>query len=111
MAEVIEKVTAILLGIAVPAFLGLLGSLWLRYKALNAGVRSLLRAEIIRCYDKYKDKGCCPVYARDALSQAYKAYHTLGGNGVITGLYDEIMELPADKKDGTELLISSGEGR
>ena len=70
-----------------------------RTKQLENGVQSLLRAEIIRSHEKYMDRKYCPVYAREALSRAYEAYHALGGNGTITGLYNQIIALPTDKED------------
>ena len=73
-----------------------------RTEQLEAGVQCLLRAEIIRSHEKYMDKGFCPVYAREALSRAYEAYHALGGNGTITGLYNQIIALPTDKEDNHE---------
>lgn len=74
------------------------GTMLIRQKALKNGVQCLLRAEIIRSYDKYQDKGKCPLYAKEALTRAYKAYHALGGNDVATELYHETMELPNDTK-------------
>ena len=65
-----------------------------RTEQLEAGVQCLLRAEIIRSHEKYTERGKCPIYAREALTKAYKAYHALGGNDVATDLYNEIMELP-----------------
>ncbi|MBP0983106.1 MAG: hypothetical protein J6A19_05205 [Oscillospiraceae bacterium] len=70
-----------------------------RTNQLESGVQCLLRAEIIRSHEKYMDKGFCPVYAREALSRAYEAYHALGGNGTITGLYNQIIALPTDKEE------------
>lgn len=67
-------------------------------KALREGVQCLLRAEIIRQNEKWVKAKYCPVYAKQALSRAYKAYHALRGNDVATGLYEEIMELP-ERKD------------
>ena len=61
---------------------------------LGEGMQCLLRLEIIRSYENYSQKGRCPVYAREALSRGYSAYHQLGGNDVATDLYDKIMELP-----------------
>ena len=63
-------------------------------KALKNGLQCLLRAEIIRSYDKYSEKGEIPIYAKEALEKEYKAYHKLGGNDVATGLYNELMKLP-----------------
>lgn len=63
-------------------------------KALTDGVVCLLRAEIIRSYEKYSERGYCPLYAKQALTVAYKSYHDLGGNDVATDLYEKIMDLP-----------------
>lgn len=79
------------------ALIGLFCALWKKYKALGNGLQSLLRAEIIRSYEKYSEREFCPIYAKDALKRAYDAYHALGGNDVATGLYNEIMALPPDK--------------
>ena len=59
---------------------------------------SLLRAEIIRQNDKYTARKCCPIYAKDALEKAYAAYHSLGGNGTITKIYNDTMALPEEQK-------------
>ena len=67
-------------------------------KALREGVQCLLRAEIIRQNEKWVKAKYCPVYAKQALSRAYKAYHALHGNDVATGLYEETMELPERKE-------------
>lgn len=65
-----------------------------RTEQLEAGVQCLLRAEIIRSHEKYSAKGSCPIYAKEALTKMYAAYHALGGNDVATDLYHDCMELP-----------------
>ena len=72
------------------------GVMW---RALRDGVCCLLRAEIIRQHEKWEDKGYCPIYAKEALRRAYKAYHALKGNDVATELYTSTLELP-DKPHG-----------
>lgn len=62
--------------------------------AQTQGMRSILRGEIIRSHDKYIERGYCPIYAKEALQSQYDAYHQLGGNGVITKLFHDVMELP-----------------
>lgn len=62
--------------------------------AQTQGMRSILRGEIIRSHDKYIERGFCPIYAKEALQSQYDAYHRLGGNGVITKLFHDVMELP-----------------
>lgn len=94
MNTIIEKVISWM----VPYLLGAVTSgvaLWLTVgKAFRDGLQCLLRAEIIRQNEKWVEKGFCPVYAKQALTRAYQAYHALKGNDVATGLYHEVMELP-----------------
>lgn len=66
-------------------------------KALEDGMLSLLRAEIIRQHDKYTAREYCPIYAKDALEKAYASYHSLGGNGTITKIYNDTMALPEEQ--------------
>jgi len=68
-----------------------------REKAVENGVQCLLRAEIIRQYEKNIDRGYCPLYAKEALKRGYDAYHELGGNDVATDLYHKIMKLPPER--------------
>lgn len=72
------------------------GTMFIKLKAIKNGLQCLLRAEIIRAYDKYKERGYCPLYAKEALTRAYKAYHALDGNDVATELYNDTMELPTE---------------
>ncbi len=88
----------------IPAVCGLVSAALLAYlrklrqeqKALRDGTQSLLRADIIRSYEKYLERGYCPIYARDALEREYVAYHGLGGNGTITDLWNKTKLLPTD---------------
>lgn len=70
-----------------------------RDKSVEDGMQCLLRLEIIRSYENYSHKGYCPVYAREALTRGYTAYHNLDGNDVATDLYDKLMELPTSPPD------------
>lgn len=85
----------------VPFLLGAVAggvTLWFAgLRALRDGVQCLLRAEIIRQNEKWVKAGFCPVYAKQALSREYTAYHNLKGNDVATNLYEETMELPERK--------------
>ena len=67
-------------------------------KAMREGVRSLLRAEIIRAYEKYTERGSCPIYAREPLTKVYEAYHAMGGNGTGTDFYRKTIALPSEPK-------------
>lgn len=69
----------------------------IRLQAIKNGLQCLLRAELIRSYEKYEQHGYCALYAKESVTRAYKAYHALGGNDVVTELYRNIMALPTEK--------------
>lgn len=58
----------------------------------------LLRKELISDHDKYIERKEIPSYAYDNYCLMYDAYHGLGGNGMITGMKDEVDELPIRKR-------------
>ena len=98
MELVTEKVIGWLVPFLCGAIVGGVG-LWLvGLRALRDGVQCLLRAEIIRQNEKWTKAHYCPVYAKQALSREYKAYHALKGNDVATSLYEETMDLPERKE-------------
>lgn len=97
-----EVVTEKAVSWLVPFILGsMVGGITLWFTVLRGlliGVQCLLRAEIIRQNEKWTKALHCPIYAKQALSRAYKAYHWLRGNDVATTLYEEVMELPERKE-------------
>ena len=66
--------------------------------ATRTGTLALLRSEIIQYYDKYIDREYIPIYAMENVLELYEAYYTLGGNGTIHKLIDELRTLPSKKK-------------
>lgn len=67
--------------------------------ATRRGIRALLRADLIRLYNKYHDDlGYCPIYVKQSLEDEYKQYHALKGNGVGTNLYEALMALPTERE-------------
>lgn len=71
--------------------------------ASRRGLRALLRADLIRLYNKYHDElGYCPIYVKQALEDEYKQYTTLKGNGVGTNIYEALMELPTEPQNKEE---------
>lgn len=65
-------------------------------EAIKMGVQALLRDRIIQAYNNYHDKGYCPIYARENITELVKQYHNLGGNGIITDLFEKIKRLPTE---------------
>lgn len=70
-----------------------------RNEAIAEGVQSLLRESIVDNFNKYSERGYCPIYAKESLKSAYSAYHRLGGNDVATELYQKILKMKEDSDD------------
>lgn len=68
-------------------------------EAIAEGVQSLLRESIVSNYNRYSDRGYCPIYAKESMKKVYKAYHNLGGNDVATELYTKVLKMPEEKKE------------
>lgn len=69
-------------------------------EAIADGVQSLLRESIVGNYNRYADKGFCPIYAKESIKKVYHAYSNLGGNDVATDLYKKMLEMPTEKREG-----------
>lgn len=65
-----------------------------REQALTDGMKCVLRLELIHEHAHYMDKECIPVYAMENVLESYAAYHSLGGNGTITKMVEELKQLP-----------------
>lgn len=68
-----------------------------RNEYLYQGLQCLMREQIINNYNKYTERGECPIYAKESVDKLYKAYHSLGGNGMVTELYEKMMEMEEKK--------------
>lgn len=64
-----------------------------RNQAIEDGVRDILRMQILDTYEKCMLAGKISVSRKDAIDSAYRSYHALGGNGTITQVHNEIMEM------------------
>lgn len=65
-----------------------------RDRAMETGLRTLLRAELLEIHAKYVMLGYIQVAVMDEADRVYRAYHSLGGNGTGTKIYEEIKALP-----------------
>lgn len=68
--------------------------------ANSKGTMLLLRVQLIEYHDKYVDLGEIPSYVYNNFVEMYEAYHDLGGNGMVTKMYEEIQELHLRTKNG-----------
>lgn len=74
----------------------------IRNMAIAEGVQSLLRESIVTSYNKYSEKGFCPIYAKESMKKVYEAYHKLGGNDVATSLYNKLLAMREDDPNETQ---------
>ena len=63
-------------------------------EAIRNGLCAVLRDRIIQSATYYEEKGFIPIRDMENMSLMYKAYHNLGGNGLVTKVYKEVLELP-----------------
>ena len=88
--------------IALPIVLGYIVWLLQNQKkdrdANSKGTMLLLRVQLSEYHDKYMALGEIPSYAYENFTEMYEAYHKLGGNGMITKMYEEIRELHLKRK-------------
>lgn len=68
--------------------------------AIAEGVQSLLRESIVSNFNRYSEKGFCPIYAKESIKKVYSAYHNLGGNDVATELYNKMLKMPEERREG-----------
>ncbi len=87
--------------IALPILLGYIVWLLKRKKndrdANGRGTMLLLMVQLIEYHDRYVALKHIPSYALDNFIEMYKAYHDLGGNGMVTEMYKEVLELEIRK--------------
>lgn len=68
--------------------------------ANSKGTMLLLKVQLIEYHEKYTKLGEIPSYSYQNFDEMYQAYKALGGNGMVTKMYEEIQELHIKKKNG-----------
>jgi len=89
--------------VALPMVLSYIVMLLRKQKTLREansnGTMLLLRVQLIEYHSKYMALGEIPTYAYENFMDMYKAYHNLGGNSMVTKMYEEIQELHLKRKE------------
>lgn len=65
-------------------------------KAERMALGALLRNDMFRIYEKYRDADTVPARTQEEIDYLYAAYHGLGFNNVGTKIHDEIMAKPTE---------------
>ena len=97
MKEILMQTYTIALPIVIGYIVWLLQNQKKDRNANSKGTMLLLRVQLIEYHDKYMALGEITSYAYDNFIEMYKAYHELGGNGMVTKMYEEIRELHLKK--------------
>ena len=69
-----------------------------KMEASTNGTKVLLWAELARTHKKCTEGGFCTLEEKVRIKNLYSAYHEMGGNGVGTRLYEELLHLPNERK-------------
>ena len=67
----------------------------IEHTAVKNGMRSFLRRQIIADCEDAIIKGYATTRLKDSIDDMYESYHALGGNGVVTQLKNQVMNLPS----------------
>ena len=84
--------------VALPILLGYI--VWLLKKqkrdrdANSKGTMLLLRVQLIEYHEEWVERGYVTKHGIQNFIEMYEAYHSLGGNGMVTHLLEEVNELP-----------------
>lgn len=62
-------------------------------EAIREGMQAILRDRIIQMYIHCEEKKDVPLYAMENMTHMYNAYHTLGGNGAISAIFEKFKKL------------------
>lgn len=62
--------------------------------ANSRGTMLLLRVQLIEYHEEWMRRGYVTKHGIQNFIEMYEAYHSLGGNGMVTHLLEEVRELP-----------------
>lgn len=97
--DIFIKSYAVILPIALGYIITLLKKQNKKREANSKGTMLLLRVQLIEYHNKYMKLGEIPSYAYQNFVEMYATYHELGGNGMVTKMYEEIHELHIQTKE------------
>lgn len=103
MEQFLMRTYTIALPVILTAFMGYIVWLLKNQKkdrdANSRGTMLLLMVQLIEYHDRYVAEGEIPSYAYENFDKMYHAYKDLGGNGMVTKMYEEIKDLHLKRKE------------
>ncbi len=91
--EYIVKICCVSLPIILGYIVWLLKNQKKDRSANSKGTMLLLRVQLIEYHKEYMEKKEIPTYAYQNFCEMYEAYHALGGNGMVTKMFEDIKDL------------------
>lgn len=92
-----KEVILLLIEVALPIVLGYVVCLLKERKkdrgALEKGMMLLLRAKLIEYHKEWTERGYITTHGIQNFLEMYDVYHSLGGNGMVTHLKEEVEKL------------------
>lgn len=92
-----KEVILLLIEVALPIVLGYVVCLLKERKkdrgALEKGMMLLLRVKLIEYHKEWTERGYITTHGIQNFLEMYDAYHSLGGNGMVTHLKEEVEKL------------------
>lgn len=98
--DILLKTYAVILPLVLGYIIKLLQNQKKTREANSKGTMLLLRVQLIEYHTKYTTLGEIPSYAYQNFVDMYATYHELGGNGMVTKMYEEIHDLHLKTKSG-----------
>ena len=68
-------------------------------EAIKNGIRAVLRDRILQAYNHFSRIGKIQIEELENISNMYIAYHNLGGNGVVTSVYNKVLQIPHEIRE------------
>ena len=97
--EIILSIYSVLLPLLIGYIIKLLKDQKKERDANAKGTMLLLRVQLIEYHDRYVAAGSIPSYAYQNFCDMYKAYHDLGGNGMIEKMKAEVDNIHLERKE------------
>ncbi len=77
--------------------------------AIKSAIKAILHDKLFKICNYYLGLGYIPVEKSEEIldnaKMIYDAYHTLGGNGTGTNIYNKFLKLHIEHRDGEEVTI------
>ncbi len=67
-------------------------------QTMKLALQAILRRDMIDDYNKWKERGYAPIYAKQSFENCWIQYHSLGVNGVMDDIHEKFLKLPTESE-------------